>query len=239
MTPVTAQATGRGAADSKLADSELADAAARGSSAAFEAVMRRYNRRLFRTARAILKDDSAAEDALQEAWVAAWRNLARFRGEAGLSTWLTRIVVNQALQTLRRTRPDRVVVALDGHDDEPSALESIADPAPRTMPEKAMQQAEIRQLIERKIDELPEAFRAVFMLREVEELSVEETAACLDIPEATVRTRLFRARARLRESISRELDVAVHEAFGFAGARCDRIVRHVLDRIAVEGPAPP
>ena len=102
-----------------------------------------------------------------------------------------------------------------------------------------MQHAEIRQLIERKIDELPEAFRAVFMLREVEELSVEETAACLDIAEATVRTRLFRARARLRESISRELDVAVHEAFGFAGARCDRIVRRVLERIAGEGAAPP
>ncbi|HEX7328834.1 MAG TPA: RNA polymerase sigma factor [Casimicrobiaceae bacterium] len=220
------------------AENDLASAAVGGNSAAFEALMRRYNRRLFRTARAILKDDAAAEDALQEAWVAAWRNLGTFRHEAGLSTWLTRIVVNQALQALRRTRPERVVVALDGRDDD-SVLESVADPAPRAMPEKAMQHAEIRQLIERKIDELPEAFRAVFMLREVEELSVEETAACLDIAEATVRTRLFRARARLRESISRELDVAVHEAFGFAGARCDRIVRRVLERIAGEGAAPP
>lgn len=220
------------------AENDLAVAAAGGDSAAFETLMRRYNRRLFRTARAILKDDSAAEDALQEAWVAAWRNLGGFRREAGLSTWLTRIVVNQALQALRRMRPERVVVALDGRDDE-SMLESVADPAPRATPEKAMQHAEMRQLIERKIDELPEAFRAVFMLREVEELSVEETAACLDIPEATVRTRLFRARARLRESISRELDVAVHDAFGFAGARCDRIVHRVLERIAGDGPAPP
>lgn len=220
-------------------ENDLATAAAGGNTAAFEKLMRRYNQRLFRTARAILKDDAAAEDVAQEAWVAAWRNLGTFRKEAGLATWLTRIVVNQALQTLRRMKPERVVVPLDGRDDEVDLLESVADPAPRAMPEKAMQAAEMRQLIERKIDELPEAFRAVFMLREVEELSVEETAACLDVPEATVRTRLYRARARLRESISREMDTAVHEAFGFAGARCDRIVRCVLERIAAEGSAPP
>ncbi|MGH7836486.1 MAG: RNA polymerase sigma factor, partial [Candidatus Binataceae bacterium] len=186
MTHTSLQANPRSAAES-----ELAGAAAAGDATAFETLMHRYNRRLFRTARAILKDDAAAEDALQEAWVAAWRNLGRFRGEAELSTWLTRIVVNQALQALRRMKPERVVVALDGRDDETDVLESVADPAPRATPEKAMQQAEMRQLIERKIDELPEAFRAVFMLREVEELSVEETAACLDVPEATVRTRLF------------------------------------------------
>lgn len=234
MTLPTRETTPRPASES-----ELTVAAARGDAEAFEGLMRRYNRRLFRTARAILKDDAAAEDALQEAWMAAWRGLSGFRGEAGLSTWLTRIVANQALQTLRRTRPERVVVPLDGRDDDFDVLESVPDPAPRATPEKAMQQAEIRQLIERKIDELPEAFRAVFVLREVEELSVEETAACLDVPESTVRTRLFRARARLRESIARELDIAVHEAFNFDGARCDRIVSIVLVRIASELPAPP
>lgn len=229
----------RATSSAERTESELVAAAGRGDASAFEVIMRHYNRRLFRTARAILRDDAAAEDALQEAWVAAWRSVAGFRGEAGVSTWLTRIVVNEALQTLRRTRPERVVVHLDGRDHDGELAETIPEPAAQATPEKAMQQTEMRQLIERRIDELPEAFRAVFILREVEELSVEETASCLDLPEATVRTRLFRARARLRESIARELDLAVHDAFGFAGARCDRTVRHVLDRITQHRSAPP
>lgn len=218
---------------------ELAQAAGRGDASSFEELMRHYNRRLFRTIRAILRDDAAAEDALQEAWIAAWRSIARFRGDAGVSTWLTRIAVNEALQALRRMKPDRVVVRLDGQDGDTAPSETNVERAAGVTPERVMQQAEMRQLIERRIDELPEAFRAVFILREVEELSVEETAACLDLPEATVRTRLFRARARLRESIARELDFAVRDAFSFDGARCDRIVSNVRDRITQHGSAPP
>ena len=201
----------------------------RGSPTAFGAMMRRYNRRLYRTARAILKDDSLAEDALQEAYLAAFRHMDEFRGDAALGTWLTRIVVNQALQALRRTRRDRVVVPFEESDAQHEAL-NVAD-SPDTGPENMLLRAQMRRLIERNIDALPEGYRTVFMLREIEDLTVEETAAALDIPPATVRTRLFRAKARLRESLAQQMDVATQDAFGFDGERCDRIVRTVLDRI--------
>ena len=201
----------------------------RGSPTAFGAMMRRYNRRLYRTARAILKDDSLAEDALQEAYLAAFRHMDEFRGDAALGTWLTRIVVNQALQALRRTRRDRVVVPFEESDAQHEAL-NVAD-SPDTGPENMLLRSQTRRLIERNIDALPEGYRTVFVLREVEDLTVEETAAALDIPAATVRTRLFRAKARLRESLAQQMDVATQDAFGFDGERCDRIVRTVLDRI--------
>ena len=208
----------------------------RGNSAAFGVLMRRYNRRLYRTARAILKDDGAAEDALQEAYVAAYRHIGDFRGDAALGTWLTRIVVNQALQALRRTRREQVVVPFeDTPDGEPA--HDIPD-APGGTPENLMLRAEMRRLIERKIDQLPDGYRTVFMLREVEDMTVEETAAALDIPPATVRTRLFRAKVRLREALAQELDVATQDVFGFDGERCDRIVRTVLARIEAPGPHP-
>jgi RNA polymerase sigma-70 factor (ECF subfamily) len=210
-------------------DDSLVRDVRRGSPTAFGAMMRRYNRRLYRTARAILKDDSLAEDALQEAYLAAFRHMDEFRGDAALGTWLTRIVVNQALQALRRTRRDRVVVPFEESDAQHEAL-NVAD-SPDTGPENMLLRAQTRRLIERSIDSLPEVYRTVFVLREVEELTVEETAAALDIPAATVRTRLFRAKARLRESLAQQMDVATQDAFGFDGERCDRIVRNVLDRI--------
>ena len=199
-----------------------------GDATAFAQLMRRYNRRLYRTARAILKDDGAAEDALQEAYVAAFNHIGEYRGDAALGTWLTRIVVNQALQALRKSRRERVVVPID---ESPSdRVEEIAD-VPSSTPENQALRGEMRRLIERKIDELPESYRAVFMLREVEDMTVEETAAALDIPAATVRSRLFRAKTRLRESLAQEMDVATQDVFGFDGARCDRIVATVLARI--------
>ena len=210
-------------------DDSLVRDVRRGSPTAFGAMMRRYNRRLYRTARAILKDDSLAEDALQEAYLAAFRHMDEFRGDAALGTWLTRIVVNQALQALRRTRRDRVVVPFEESDAQHEAL-NVAD-SPDTGPENMLLRAQTRRLIERNIDALPEGYRTVFMLREIEDLTVEETAAALDIPPATVRTRLFRAKARLRESLAQQMDVATQDAFGFDGERCDRIVRTVLDRI--------
>jgi RNA polymerase sigma-70 factor (ECF subfamily) len=203
----------------------------RGDARAFEALMRRHNRRLYRTARAILKDDVAAEDALQEAYVAAYRHIGEFRGDAQIATWLTRIVVNQALQALRKRRRDGVVMLFEEPSDEArEAAASDAQPSPGT-PETAMVRTELRHLIERKIDALPESYRTVFVLREVEDLTVEETAAALGIPEATVRSRLFRAKARLREALAQELDIATQNVFGFDGARCDRIVRSVLARL--------
>ena len=212
-----------------LDDSGLVQQVQRGQQAAFEALMRRYNRRLYRTARAILKDDGGAEDALQEAYIAAYRHIGDFRGDAAVGTWLTRIVVNQSLQALRKSRRERVVVPFG--DSADGDVPDVADD-PQYTPESLMLRTEIRRLVERKIDELPAAYRTVFMLREVEDLTVEETAAALDIPAATVRSRLFRAKARLREALAQEMDVATQDVFGFDGERCDRIVRTVLARIA-------
>ena len=199
--------------------------------AAFEALMRQHNGRLFRVARAILNDDAEAEDALQDAYLDAYRHIGEFRGEAQLATWLTRIVINQALMRLRRRKRDRVVVPF-GERRRPGASRPRR-PTWRTRERsrhRATLRGEIRRMLERRIDELPVAFRMVFVMREVEDMSVQETAECLSIPAATVRTRLFRARALLREALARDMDAATARVFGFAGERCDRIVAGVLAR---------
>jgi RNA polymerase sigma-70 factor (ECF subfamily) len=212
-------------------DVQLAARAAHGDRAAFECILRRHNRLLFRTARSVLKDDAEAEDALQEAYLRAWRALGSFRADAKLSTWLVRIVINEALGRLRRRGAQVIVLdaALDGELD----IEASMHDNPDQRPEPNAMRAEVRGLLERRIDRLPEAFRTVFMLRAVEELSVEEVATALQLPEATVRTRFFRARSLLREGLSRDIDLAIGEAFAFAGARCDRIVAAVLSRLPV------
>ena len=224
--------------DAQPTDTELATRAAQGDALAFQLIMRRHNRLLFRTGRSILKDDDEAQDALQEAYLRAWRSLGTFRAESRLSTWLVRIVANEALGRLRR-RGSAHVIPID------TALETIdaregtwmhADPADQ--PEGQAMRGEMRKLIETGIDALPEVFRTVFVLRAVEDLSIEEVAAALDIPEATVRTRFFRARGLLREALSREIDVAMGDAFSFAGTRCDAIVARLMALIA-NGPNAP
>ena len=212
-------------------DAELAARAANGDAGAFETIMRRHNRLLFRTARSILKSDTEAEDALQDAYLRAWRALAGFRADARLSTWLVRIVINEALGRLRRR--DGQVIPLDAamNSIEPETQASLtADPD--RQPERVAMRAEFRRLMETRIDLLPDAFRSVFVLRAIEEMSVEEVSQALDIPEATVRTRFFRARAMLREGLASEFDLAMGDAFAFDGARCDRIVSVVLARAA-------
>ena len=202
--------------------------------------MRRHNTRLFRIARAILRDDAEAEDALQDAYLDAYRHIGDFRGGAQLGTWLTRVVINQALMRLRKQKRDRVVVHFGERDtpegDLPDA--DVADEKTESPPHAALR-GEIRRMLERRIDELPVAFRTVFIMREVEDMTVQETAECLSIPEATVRTRLFRARALLREALARDMDIATMDVFGFAGERCDRIVDGVLARSGglVKGPS--
>ena len=194
--------------------------------------MRRHNAKLFRIARAILKDDFAAEDALQDAYLDAYRRSSQFRGDSSIGTWLTRIVINHALMRLRRSKRDRVVVPFDARQTESRdrGLQEPVDERSESPPSAAFR-AEVRRLLERRIDALPATFRTVFVMREVEEMTVEETAECLGIPPATVRSRLFRARAILRESLARDLDSATLEVFPFAGSRCDRIVAAVLARI--------
>ena len=208
-------------------DTELAHRVARGDTSAFEQIMRRYNRALFRTARAILRDDGLAEDAVQEAYMRAYGAIGSFRGESRLSTWLIRIVANEALARRRQDVRRAEVMPISGGD-----AVDLERPMEEDGPQQMAERGELRRLLEAKIDRLPDSYRAVFVLRALEELSVEETGAALGIPEATVRSRFFRARGLLREAISREIDVAFDSAFGFAGERCDRIVAGVLARIA-------
>src|SRR5262245_13885471 len=215
-------------------DTELAGRVAQGDHAAFEVLMRRHNRALFRTARAILRDDAEAEDALQEAYLQAYRTIGSYRGEARLSTWLARVVANEALMRLRKqVRRSAIVPLQPGVPAE--EINQIAEGSMDKTPESLARRAEVRKLLEERIDALPGAYRAVFMLRGVEEYSVEETAAILQIPEATVRSRFFRARSLLREGLASEVDLACEDAFGFAGERCDRVVARVLARLAAEG----
>ena len=214
-------------------DTELARRIAQRDHAAFEALMRRHNGRLFRAARAILKNDAEAEDAVQDAYLDAYRHMGEFRGGAQLGTWLVRIVVNHSLMRLRKQKRGAVVVPFGGHPADGGDAPALDVPDHTSEPpSNAALRAEIRRVLERRIDELPAAFRTVFVLREIEEMTVDETAECLGIPPATVRTRLFRARALLREALARDVDIATGDVFSFAGARCDRIVERVLARAA-------
>lgn len=215
-------------------DTELVERAAGGEEAAFEAIMRRHNRLLFRTARSILKSDAEAEDALQDAYLHAWRALAGFRADARLSTWLVRIVANEALGRLRRRHTPVKPLDTTMKTTETETQASLAD-SPDRLPDRVAMRAQLRKLLEARIDLLPDAFRTVFMLRAVQEMSVAEVAEALEIPEATVRTRFFRARSLMRESLASDIDVELADAFAFDGARCDRIVATVLAKGRVAG----
>ena len=211
-------------------DTELARRVAAGEPAAFETLMRRHNRALFRTARAILRDDTEAEDVLQDAYLQAYRAIGSFRGEAKLSTWLARIVANEALMRVRKRARRAELVPLHPGPSE-AEIGDIPDENMDDKPERSAQRVEMRRLLEAQIDSLPDDYRVVFVLRAVQEMSVEETAGALGIPQATVRTRLFRARSLLREGLAAKIDLACEEAFTFAGERCDRIVAHVLEKM--------
>lgn len=220
--------------DPRISDTELARLVGEGDEAAIRLLTKRHNQTLFRTARAILREDAEAEDAVQEAYIKAIRAINTFRSDAKLSTWLIRITVNEALAKLRRSRRAAEVIPLaaDLSAGDQHVYETTESSTPT--PEQEAIRTQSRKLVEARIDALPEAFRAVFVLRAVEELSVEETATVLGIPEPTVRTRFFRARGLLRESLSREMDVAVDQAFQFAGERCERITEKVLARLRTE-----
>lgn len=203
-----------------------------GEARAFEYLMRRYNRRLYRAARSILRDDAEAEDALQEAYWKAYQAMPGFQFASSLSTWLTRIVINESLSRLRRSRRRPEVIPLDETMEMDRTRTSERYAANREeRPDALAWRAEIRHLIERKLDTLPVAYRLVFVLRAVEEVPATEVAQLLDIPEATVRTRYFRARALMRQAMEREVDHHARNAFSFDGERCDRIVTNVLDRL--------
>ncbi|MCB1908165.1 MAG: RNA polymerase sigma factor [Rhodocyclaceae bacterium] len=202
-----------------------------GTPDAFERLMRANNRRLFRTARSILRDDAEAEDAVQDGYIRAYHAIDRFRGESSLSSWLTRIVVNEALVRLRRRAAREA-----GRPDAGDIGEQTA-PASET-PEAIAMRRQLGRLIETSIDRLPDACRTVFVLRTVEGLDVAETAHCLAISEGAVKTALSRARRRLREAIGREIGAGIDDFFAFDGARCDRLVASVHRRLGLPLPPP-
>jgi len=220
-----------------LGDTALVERALARDGEAFREIMRRYNRRLYRVARSVLADDAEAEDVVQETYVRAFMHLDTFRGEARLSTWLTRIALNEAIGRVRHRRPTVGVEHLDRLRDQGDTRVIALPTAHRDAdPEAAAARAEVRRLLERAVDRLPGPFRTVFVLRDMEEMSVEETASQLGLRPETVKTRLHRARRLLRQALHKTLSSALVDAFPFDGARCNRITDTVLRRIGVQDP---
>jgi RNA polymerase sigma-70 factor (ECF subfamily) len=218
-------------------DAVLASRAAQGDQDAFARIMRRYNQRLYRLAVGVMGDASEAEDVLQESYVRAFYAFATYTGAGSLGAWLARIVRNEAIDRVRSRDSRRSHVAIEAdlggqsEEDETNvahdSLASLADP------QALAQDAELRGLLERAVQRLPEQFRTAFVLREVQGLSVEETAEYLGIPSATVKTRDHRARKLLRTYLSENIDATIPQTFPFLGPRCDRLVERVLQRLKV------
>ena len=220
-------------------DLELAQKASGGDASAFRAIMQRNNGRLYRVARSVLKNDSDAEDAVQEAYLKAYAKLGGFRGESALSSWLTRIVLNEALMRLRKGR--RIAETAKTLEQETQSAQIVRFPgmAYGSDPEKQAATRQISRIIERAVDALPVHFRVVFVMRCVEEMRIEETAEQLGIPEATVKTRHYRARHLLRRALDEELRTSLTGAFPFGGARCARTTEIVLERLGLTETLPP
>ena len=215
-----------------LSDADLVALACRRHAGAFRLIMQRHNRRLYRVARGVLNDAFEAEDVVQETYVRAFKALDGFRVDASLATWLTRIALNEALGRLRRQRPHIALEVLDSiKDGESMRVIPFPGANPESSPEQTAARHEIRQVLERAIGGLPEHFRTVFVMRDVEDINVEETAALLGLRPETVRTRLHRARAQLRRTLTAELASTVADAFPFAGQRCARLAEAVLKRL--------
>lgn len=226
MLPITASK----ALPAATTESELIARAKARDEVAIRAILQANNRRLFRIARGILRNDSEAEDVVQEAYVRALTHLDGFRGESSLSTWLSRIAMNEAMGRLRGRRPS---LDLDSLLQESLAAQIIPFPTVVSDPEKSMAQRQIQEVVEHAIDRLPEPFRLVFITRVMEEMTVEETAELLGIKPETVKTRLHRARALLRQNVEKEIGPVILDAFPFAGRRCEHLTDAVLKRLGI------
>jgi RNA polymerase sigma-70 factor, ECF subfamily len=210
------------------ADEDVVKRVLAGEAALYEILMRRYNQRLYRVARSILRNDVDAEDVMQEAYVRAYEHLNQFAGEARFSTWLTKIAVYEALGRLRRQRrTENLDSVLDSDRHVMARMTSDTRD-----PERQAYDDELRIVLEGAIDSLPEPYRLVFVLRSVEGMSVAETAGCLDIGVEAVKTRLHRARSLLRKDLQQRAGVVTAQAFPFHLSRCDRVVEAVFRRIA-------
>lgn len=215
-------------AAAELSDEAIVERVRGGDTAVYEILVRRHNQRLYRTIRAILRSDRDVEDVMQQAYVDAYLHLDQFKGDAKFSTWLTRIAVNRAIRTGHGDKKQLALVASD--NDHDLAIERA--PAAGLDPEHTMYGHELKAVLESMIDELPDPFRVVFVLREVEGLSTAETAASLSINEDTVKTRLHRAKRLLRDQLDRRLGPAATEVYPFHLSRCDRVVAGVMAKIA-------
>ncbi|WP_162917080.1 RNA polymerase sigma factor [Dongia deserti] len=224
-------------ADTSTGEATLIARALARDAVAMAEIMRRNNRRLYRAAWGILREEQEAEDAVQDCYLKAFAALPNFRGEAALSTWLTRIAINEALMRRRKKQAQAAAVGniIPLRPDGSPKAEAVEDPA--LSPESAVMRAQLRPYLENAVGDLPEDQRAVFILRALEDLSVEEVAQLLDLNPQTVRTRFLRARRKLRERLQRELKLSFGEMLPFAGERCDRLIQRVLMRLAVFTPS--
>ena len=211
-----------------LEDREVVRRVRAGEKELFEVLVRRHDQRVYRTVRAILRDEDEVEDAMQQAWIQAYLHLGEFEGASAFSTWLVRISANEALQRLRRRSR---LVSVPEEPEEEVMDRRAEDPEERAAAREAV------RLLERAVDRLPEIYRTVFVLRDVEGLSTTETATALEIGEEAAKVRLHRARAMLRETLSELVDRTAPEAFQFLAPRCNRMVEAVMARIASLPPA--
>lgn len=210
-----------------LSDEEVVARVLAGETGMYEIVMRRHNQRLYRVARAILRNDGEAEDVMQEAYVRAYEHLDQFAGKAKFSTWLTRIAVHEALA--RQRRGNRYQELEPMAEQEGNPMERVASLAPN--PEQQTANSEIGRLLEQAVEELPDAYRTIFVLRDVEEMSTTDAAEALEISEENVKVRLHRARALLRKNLYARAGMEKRETFTFHAVRCDRVVKNVFEVI--------
>ena len=206
-----------------LSDEEVVARVLAGETAMFEIVMRRHNQLLYRVARSILRNDNEAEDVMQHAYVRAYEHLGRFAGRAKFSTWLTRIAVHEALARQRRGNRYQELEPMSELEGDPMAL--------ALNPEQQASNSQVRRLLEEAVERLPDAYRTIFVLRDVEEMSTADAADVLEISEENVKVRLHRARALLRKSLFARAGMERKEAFNFHALRCDRVVHNVFERI--------
>ena len=207
-------------------DEEVIDRVMAGEKELYELIMRRYNQRLYRVVRSILRDDDETEDVMQDAYVRAYEHLAQFERRALFSTWLTRIAVHEALARLRKRNRQQQI------DTDKDEGEIFVNPASDD-PEHATSRTQLREMLEAAVLSLPEQYRTVLMLRDVEEMSTAETAAALNLTEENVKVRLHRGRALIRRDLTSRVGAAAKDAFPFMGPRCDRIVKRVFERLSL------
>jgi RNA polymerase sigma-70 factor (ECF subfamily) len=217
-------------AASLLSDSQIVTRIRAGEPALFEVLMRRHNQRLYRTARAVVKDEGEVEDVMQQAYINAFTHLHQFEERAQFATWLTRITVNEALARRRKLQQFEARLPAESEQDRGEPMEMFTSPEPD--PERQAYAGELQRVLEDAVDSLPEAYRTVFMLRDIEGLSTSETGEGLGIGEEAVKTRLHRARAMIRRAVTARIGQAAAGAFQFQAPRCDRVVAAVMARIA-------